>query len=74
MRETISFETTISTDIINIPEEWKDAIPVHALVMIIDIEKQGKFKPRLGRSTKKMSPPHIDTIGWKFDRDEANAR
>jgi len=26
MRKIISFETTISTDTINIPEEWRDAI------------------------------------------------
>jgi len=30
MRETISFETTILTDTINIPEECRDAMPVHA--------------------------------------------
>ena len=75
MREAISFETTISSDTIKIPEEYRAAMPARAIVMVIEYEnKYGKYKPRLGRGIKKMSAPHIDTLGWKFNREEANAR
>ncbi|GBU23900.1 hypothetical protein R83H12_00519 [Fibrobacteria bacterium R8-3-H12] len=74
MRGAISFETTISSDTIKIPEEYRDAMPSHALVMVIEFEKQGKYRARLGNGVKKISAPHIDTIGWKFNREEANAR
>jgi hypothetical protein len=74
MQEAISFETTISSDIIKIPEEYRGAVPVHALVMVIGFEKQGKYRPRLGSGIKRISAPLIDTVGWKFNREDANAR
>jgi len=74
MQEAISFETTISSDTIQIPEEYRGAVPTHALVMVIEFDKQGKYRPRLGSGAKKISAPRIDTMGWKFNREEANAR
>ncbi len=30
---------------------------------------------RIGlKSSKRLSPPHINTSGWKFNREEANER
>jgi len=70
----MEIDTTISTDTINIPKECRNAMPFNTPVMIIDIEKKGKYKSRLGNGIKKISSPHIDTTNWKFNRDEANAR
>jgi hypothetical protein len=74
MSEAISFETTISSYTIKIPEEYRGVVSAHALVMVIEFEKQGKYRSRLGRGIKKISAPNIDTVGWKFNREDANAR
>jgi len=74
MLEAISFETTISSDTIKIPEEYRGVVPAHALVMVMEFEKHGKYRPRSGSGPKKISAPHIDTVGWKFNRDDANER
>jgi len=74
MLETISFETTISSDTIRIPEEYRGVVPTHAFVMVMEFDGYGKYRSRLGRGIKKISDPNIDTAGWKFNREDANAR
>jgi len=38
------------------------------------VKKAEPVENAVTKKTKKLLPPHIDTSGWKFNRDEANER
>jgi hypothetical protein len=66
---TISFQSDIRNNAIEIPEQCRGNLPTRVFVTITAI---GAASARHRR--KELSPPHIDTTGWKFDRTEANER
>ncbi|MHC6202787.1 hypothetical protein ACYULU_06295 [Breznakiellaceae bacterium SP9] len=61
----ISFQSDIYGNAIEIPERYRDVLPARVLVTITEAAQH---------SRKKLSPPHINTSGWKFNREEANER
>jgi hypothetical protein len=74
----VAFESTITDNVIEIPEEYRGRIKPRVLVTITDFDFRPMTPhntyPRTGTGPKTLSAPHIDTSGWKFDRDEANER
>jgi hypothetical protein len=65
IRMTISFQSDIRGNAIEIPEQCRGNLPTRVFVTITASAQHRR---------KKFSPPHIDTTGWKFDRAEANER
>jgi hypothetical protein len=61
----ISFQSDIHDNVIEIPEQCLGNLPTRVFVTITAAAQHQR---------KKLSPPHIDTTGWKFDRTEANER
>jgi hypothetical protein len=71
----IAFRAVIIDNTIEIPEEYRGKISPLAMVTITDSRQA--ILPKRSRSEtspKTLSEPHIDTSGWKFNRDEANER
>ena len=64
--EAYQFYATPENGIIKIPKRYKDKINTRAKITI-QIEEEPSLRDML-------SPPFIDTRGWKFDREEANER
>ena len=69
------FETTREGNLIRIPEQYMDKIPAVITVSFVDVEEP-QLKPKIRKELPSIDefPPILDTRGWKFDRDEANAR
>ena len=66
----IEFKSKIDNGIINIPEEYKEETEkmVYAKVIILPEGRPEK------RKKAKFNAISINTKGFKFDREEANAR
>jgi hypothetical protein len=62
---TVSFQSDIRNNAIEIPEQCRGNLPTRVFVTITASARH---------RSKELSPPHIDTTGWKFDRTEANER
>jgi hypothetical protein len=74
--QAYEFYTKPKNGIIQIPENYKNLITED--VMVIILEKKSapvvNLEANKQRKTDVLSPPVLKTKGWKFDREEANAR
>ena len=71
----IEFETTIKNGIVHIPKEYKDLQEKQEEVrFLIMYDSDDKYRANTRKRKKEMSAISIDTIGFKFDRDEAHER
>ena len=62
--------------VIPIPEQYKNQITDNILVIVLE-KKTTRFSREETNARKKtdlLSPPSLNTKGWKFNREEANAR
>jgi hypothetical protein len=66
---TIKFRSTYENGVIRVPEEFRNEIASEVDVTVESVEPQNEKKRNL-----KFDAFGIDTRGWKFNRDEANAR
>jgi len=71
--EAFEFNATPENGIIKIPEKYRKRITSGVKVIILITEKNGSKKNVLVKSDL-LAPPAYDTTGWKFNREEANAR
>jgi hypothetical protein len=67
--EYIGQRVEIVYEIHRVPKEEKK---VHFSNFGLEEKKQIKYTATKG--TKRLLPPHINTNGWKFNREEANER
>jgi len=67
--QAVEFESTINDGIIRIPDEIKDQVGKQVKVILLS-KDTGKFQ----KKSKTFSAISINTKGFVFDRDEANAR
>jgi len=66
--QAFEFKSTISDGVIKIPEEYIGKMEPHVKVIVLSEEKKKMNKTEL------FSLAELDTSGFIFDRDEANAR
>jgi hypothetical protein len=76
---SISFKSVVHNNVVEIPQEYHGDFSSPVLVTISAEKHAGRFSspkiiPRRGAGQKKFSEPHLDTTGWKFNREEANER
>lgn len=78
MNRAIQFETVVEGGIIRIPQEYAGAVFDAVKVTLTPVSVNDvKIKPRRKRgpiSSGDFIALSIDTRGWTFDREEANAR
>jgi len=70
------FITKTENGTIKIPEQYKDKVPSVVRVVLFE-EKPWKFYQNEMSTMHKsdfLLPPTMDTLGWMFDREEANER
>ena len=76
MQAYYEFFTKPKNGMIQIPEHYRDQITDNVLVIILE-RKPTSFTIEdvdLQRKTDLLSPPVLKTKGWKFNREDANAR
>ena len=66
--QAIEFESTVDDGIIRIPDEYKGQVDGQVKVIVLSEAVQKKDR------SKSLSAISINTKGFEFDRDEANAR
>ena len=74
--QTYEFYAQPKDGAIPIPERYRELITDSVMVIVIE-KKPEVFEGRTGDARKKtdaLSPPTLKTKGWKFNREEANAR
>jgi len=74
--QAYEFYTSPKDGMIHIPEQYKNQISDNVLVIILE-KKPTLFTREEANARKKtdlLSPPSLKTRGWKFNREEANAR
>ena len=74
--EAYEFFATPKNGTIMIPEQYRKKITSGVKVILLD-QNPRKAGGRKAKPTKKsdmLLPPTLKTKGWKFDREEANAR
>jgi len=70
----VEFQATIENGIVHIPKEYKDLQEKREVRFFIMYDSNDKYRTNTEKRKKKMSAISIDTIGFKFDRDEAHER
>jgi len=74
--EAYEFYATPENGTILIPEQYRKKITTGVKVILLEqssrSSEQRKAKP--SRKSDLLLPPTAKTNGWKFDREEANAR
>jgi hypothetical protein len=76
--ETYEFEAAVVGGLIRVPDSLKGKLPAKVKVTVTAEGKgpilipAGKSGP--GELSLDDFTPCIDTVGWKFDREEANER
>ena len=65
--QAYQFQTVSENGFIRIPDEYRNLIGVHVKVIVVN-DKQPDI------NWDELFPPVIDTLSWKFDREEANER
>ena len=74
--EAYEFYATPDDGKINIPEQYRSKITSGVRVILLE-ENSHSTDKRSTSSTRKsdlLLPPTAKTTGWKFNREEANAR
>jgi len=78
MQNFIEFETNVESGVIRIPEQYVKTIPATVKVTLAPVNEtriKAGLKSKAGAlSLSDFSALKIDTLGWKFDREEANER
>jgi len=73
--QAYEFITTPVDGVIKIPSKYRNKIKADVKVIILEQETKAEAQPK---STMKKSDllaaPAYDTTGWRFSREEANAR
>jgi hypothetical protein len=69
--QTVEFETRVENGFIPIPYQYRDTFTDKVKVIILAEEKASE-EPK--KKKKKIYSIGIDMTGYKFDREEANAR
>ncbi|MCL1843037.1 MAG: hypothetical protein FWF79_04430 [Defluviitaleaceae bacterium] len=74
--QAYEFYATPKDGVIQIPEQYKNQIADNILVIILEKEPFvfNREEANVRRKTDLLSPPTLKTKGWKFSREEANAR
>jgi len=74
--QAYEFYTTSENGIISIPEQYKSQIAGNIMVIVLKKEPYqiNYNNVTVRKKTDLLSPPTLDTRGWKFDREEANER
>ena len=79
--QPVIFESEIRGNMIEIPHEYAGKLPSPVMITISGLSGAGftrktapLIQPRRGTGPKKLAPPHLDTRGFVFNRDEANER
>jgi len=74
--QAYEFYTKPKDGMIHIPEELKTQITDNILVIVLEknpvVHNQDGANAR--KKTDLLSPPSLKTKGWRFNREEANAR
>ena len=70
----VEFEAIIENGIVRIPQKYKDLQEKREVRFFIMYDNNNKYKTNIEKRGKKMNAISIDTIGFKFDRDEAHER
>jgi hypothetical protein len=70
----VEFQATIENGIVRIPKEYKDLQEKREVRFFIMYDSNDKYRTNTEKRKKKMSAISIDTIGFKFNRDEAHER
>lgn len=62
--------------LIPIPAEYRSKITAEVKVIVLKMkpDASGAGKANAARKSDLLLPPALDTSGWKFSREEANAR
>jgi len=73
--QAYEFIATPIDGVIKIPTKYRDKIKAGVKVIILEQEVQiaTQSKPAIKKSDL-LAAPAYDTTGWRFDREEANAR
>jgi len=73
-----AYEFTVKPEngVIPIPEELKGRITSNVKVIVLEVEpcmfSRGRDSAR--RKSEFLLPPTLDTLGWRFSREDTNAR
>jgi len=74
--EAYEFYATPKNGTIMIPKQYRKKITSGVKVILLDQNprKSGGRKAKPIKKSDMLLPPTLKTKGWKFDREEANAR
>lgn len=70
----VEFQAVIENGIVHIPEEYKDLQEKGEVRFVIMYDDSEQHSINIEKRQKRMSAISIDTIGFKFNRDEAHER
>ena len=74
--QAYEFLAKAENGVIPIPEEFKNRITSDVKVIVLDMKSSSLNREQAGNRQKSdlLLPPTLDTNGWRFSREEANAR
>jgi len=65
--QAYQFNTTSENGFIRIPDEYRKMIGIRVKVTVVNDEQPDT-------NWDELFPPMVDTLSWKFNREEANER
>lgn len=72
---TVEFETNANGRMIEIPQEYEKLASKHLKVIIMFDDTESMHETnKLKKNLKRVSAMTLNTLDYKFDREEANAR
>jgi len=74
--QAYEFYTKPEDGMIRIPEQYINQITDNVLVIVLEKAQTAlnREEANARKKTDLLSPPSLKTKGWKFNREEANAR
>ena len=74
--QAYEFYTKPKNGVIRVPEQYKNQITDNILVIVLEKKQTtlNREEANVRKKTDLLSPPSLKTKGWKFNREEANAR
>jgi hypothetical protein len=70
----VEFQATIENGIVHIPKKYKDLQKKRGVRFFVMYDDNNEHKTIIKKREKKMNAISIDTIDFKFDRDEVHER
>jgi len=70
----VEFQATIENGIVHIPKKYEDLQEKREVRFLIMYDESNTHEPTIEKRKKTMDAISIDTLGFKFDRNEANDR